>query len=209
MNKWKIHKDIWSCFEHGLLHFSHHPRKDDSSRPPLIPSLRANHVILNNAAATQSHIGWPNFLKGRLSKEWAKLWMKSMGVPTAKACDRALIQALWGHIYRLWCFSNTEDHKNDNRSIAQYKQEALDIKTSQQYRVFQTHNLPLNLLQQSNFAIPQDELLLLSYDIRHAWLRSAYVYISRATAHVILARGSHAQHILHLTSGRPPDISTP
>jgi hypothetical protein len=45
-----------------------------------------------------------------------------MGLPTAKACERALIQALWDHIYRLWSFWNTEDHKNDNRSVVQYKQ---------------------------------------------------------------------------------------
>jgi hypothetical protein len=71
MNKWKIHKYIWPCFEHGLLYFSHYPRKDDSSRPnpPCGPYLRANNVTLNKPAATQSHIGWPNFLKGRLSKE--------------------------------------------------------------------------------------------------------------------------------------------
>jgi hypothetical protein len=97
-----------------------------------------------------------------------------MGLPTAKVCERALIQALWDHICRLWSFRNTEDHKNDNHSVAQqYKQQALDIKIFKKYRVFQTHNLPLNLLQQSHFAIPQDELLLLSYDIRHAWLISA------------------------------------
>jgi hypothetical protein len=166
-------------------------------------------VILNNAAATQSQIGWPNFLKGCLSKEWDKLWTKSIGLPTAKSCERALIQALGDHLYRLWSFRNTEDHKNDNRAVSQYKQPALDIKISQQYSVLQAHNLPLNLLQQCHFEIPQDELLLLSYDIRSAWLRSADLYISRATAHDILARGSHAQHIIHLTSGCPPDISAP
>jgi hypothetical protein len=157
----------------------------------------------------QSHNGWPNFLKSRLSKEWAKLWIKSMGLPMVKACERALIQALWDLTYRVWSFRNTEDHKNGNRSVAQYKQQALDIKISQQYRVFQTHNLPLNLLQQSHFDIPQDELLLLSYDIRRAWLRSAYLYISRATAHDILSRGYHTQQILHFTYGCPPDISVP
>jgi hypothetical protein len=69
MNNWKIHKDIWTCFDHGLSHFSCHPLKDDTSSPthPFGQSLRANHVILNNAAATQSHIGWPNYLKGRIS----------------------------------------------------------------------------------------------------------------------------------------------
>jgi hypothetical protein len=209
MNKWKIHKDIWFCFEHVLSHFFHHPRKDDSSRlnPPLGPSLRANHAILNNAAATQSHIGWSNFLKGRLSNEWAKLWIKYMGLPMAKACERALIQALLDHIYRLWSVHNTEDHKNDNRAVSQYKQQALHINIAQQYSVFQTRNLPLNLLQQSHFDIPQEELLLLSYDIRHAWLRSEDLYISRATAHDLLARVSHAQHILHFTSGRRPYTS--
>jgi hypothetical protein len=100
MNKWKIHKDIWTCFDHGLSHFSCHPLKDDTSSPttPFGPSLRVNHGILNTTAATQSHIGWPTFLKGRISNEWAKLWAKSMGLLTSKACECALIQALRDHI---------------------------------------------------------------------------------------------------------------
>jgi hypothetical protein len=158
MDKWKIHKNIWTCFHCGLSHFSFHPLKDDISHPtpPFGPSLRTNHAILNNAAATQSHIGWPNFLKGRISNEWAKLWTKSMDLPTAKACKRALIQALWDHIYRLWTFCNNEDHKNDNRSVSEYKQHTLYIRTEQQYIAFNTHNLPINPLQQHHFDIPQD-----------------------------------------------------
>jgi hypothetical protein len=144
-----------------------------------------------------------------MSNEWAKLWTKSMGLPTAKACECALIQALWDHVNRIWTFHNNEDHKNDNRSVAQYKQHALDIRIAQQYIALNTHNLPLNPLQQRHFDIPQDELLLLSYDIRCAWLSSVDLYISRATAHNDLARGSHAQHILHNTAGRPPDITAP
>jgi hypothetical protein len=127
-----------------------------------------------------------------------------MGIQIAKACERALIQALWGHIYRLWIFRNNEDHKNDNRTIAQYKQQAIDIRISQQYNTFQLNVLPLNLLQQSHFNISQEELFLLSYDIRHAWLRSADLYISRATAYNDLAHDTQPQRILHNTSGRPP-----
>jgi hypothetical protein len=48
-------------------------------------------------------------------------------------------------------------------------------------------------------------MLLLSYDTRRAWLRSADLYLSRATDHDDLAHGSHAQFILHNTAGRPPD----
>jgi hypothetical protein len=132
-----------------------------------------------------------------------------MGLPTAIAYERALIQALWDHVYRLWTFRNNEDHNNDNRSVAQYTQHALGIRIKQQYIDFNTHNLPLNPLQQHHFDIPQDELLLLSYDIRRAWLRSADLYTSRATTYNDLARGSHAQRITHNTAERKPDISAP
>jgi hypothetical protein len=136
------------------------------------------------------------------------IWLEHVFL-IAKACERALIQALWDHIYRLWSFHNIEDHKNDNRAVARYKHQALDIRIAQQYSIFHTHNLPLNPLQQRHFDITQDELLLLSYDIHRAWLISVDLYISRATAHNDLARGSHAQHILHNTAGRPPDITAP
>jgi hypothetical protein len=85
-----------------------------------------------------------------------------MGSQTLKAGERALVQALWDHTYRLWIFRNKKDHKNDNRSIAQYKQQARDSKISQQYNTFHTNDLVLNHLQQSHFDIPQEELLLLS-----------------------------------------------
>jgi hypothetical protein len=167
--------------------------------------LIANHVLLNHAAASQSNIGWHNFLKGSISDEWATLWTKSMGAQTAKACEFSLFQALWDHTYILWTFRNNEDHKKYNGNIAQYKKQSIDVQIAQQYHTFQHNDLPLNVLQQTHFRILQEELLLLSYDIHHAWLRSADLYISRATAHNDLAHGNHAQHILHNTSGRPPD----
>jgi hypothetical protein len=68
-----------------------------------------------------------------------------------------------------------------------------------------TNTLLFNPLQQSHFDITQEEVLLFSYDIRRAWLRTAELYIGRVTDQNDLARGSHAQHILHHTSGRPPD----
>jgi hypothetical protein len=149
-------------------------------------------------------IGWPFFLKGRISNKWAKLWTKSMGAQTVKACERALIQALWDHTYRLWTFRNNEDHKQDNHNIAQFKQ-ALGIQIAQQYHTFQHNDLPINVIQKNHFNISQEELLLLSYDIHRAWLRSTDLYISRDAAHNDLSHGTHAKHILHNTSRRPPD----
>jgi hypothetical protein len=128
-----------------------------------------------------------------------------MGIKAAKACERALIQALWDHTHKLWIFKNSEDHKNHNRTFAQYNQQTLAIIIAQQYETFKLNVLPLNILQQSHFKISQQELFLLSYDIRCAWLRSAGLYISQAAAYNDLAHGTHAQQILHNTSRPPPD----
>lgn len=122
-------------------------------------------------------------MKGRISEEWPKLWAKAMGLQLAITCERAMIKALWSHSYRLWIFHNKEDHKNDNRAVAKYKQKELDNKISQLYSYFACNDIPLNPLQRSHFDIQQDQLLLFSHDIRCAWLRSVDLYLSRATAH--------------------------
>jgi hypothetical protein len=123
----------------------------------------------------------------------------------ATPCERAFIKTLWNHTYRLWIFRNNEDHKNDNGYVAEYKQKELDTKIGQLYSAFALNDPPLKPLQRSHCDIQQEQLLLLSYDIRQAWLQSADLYISRATAHDDLSHGSHAQFILHNTSCRPPD----
>jgi hypothetical protein len=87
-----------------------------------------------------------------------------MGPQLAKTCERAIIGALWNHSYRLWIFRDNKDHKNDNRSVAEYKQKELDDKIDQ--LSFTDSALPLNPLQCSHFDIQQDQLLLLSYGIR-------------------------------------------
>jgi hypothetical protein len=208
--KWPIHQDIWCAIEHRLLHFTKHPGKNVSTRPrpPFGSSLRANHVLLNNAAASQTSIGWHNLMKGGISKEWSTLWSKAMGAHLASTCERAMIRALWNHSYCLWIFRNNEDNKNDNRAIAEYKQRELDDNIAQLNTLFATSSLPINPLQASHFDIQQEQLLLLSYDIRRAWLRYVDSYISRATARGNLTRGTHAQFILQHTSGRPTDPST-
>jgi hypothetical protein len=114
--------------------------------------------------------------------------------------------ALWNHSHRLWIFRNNEDRKNDNRDVAKYKQKQLDDMIGRLYSTFALNDLPIKPLQRSYFDIQQEPLLLVSYDIRRAWLRSAGLYLSRATAHDDLSHGSHAQlFILCHTAGRPPD----
>jgi hypothetical protein len=132
------------------------------------------------------------------------MWNKYMGSQMARSCEPEIIQALWDHTYRLLIFINDDDHKNDNRAVARYKKQALDKNISQKYNTFYSCDLLLNPLQQGHFEIPHYQLLLLSYDIRHALLRYADLYSSRSTAHNDLARGSHAQHIIYHSVGLPP-----
>jgi hypothetical protein len=128
-----------------------------------------------------------------------------MGPQLETTCERAFIKALWNHTYILWIFRNNEDHKNENRAVAEYNQKELDTKIGHLNSSFALDDIPLNPLQLSHFDIPQEQLLLLSYDIRCAWLRSADLYLSRAIAHDDLAHGSQAKFILQNTSGRLPD----
>jgi hypothetical protein len=67
-------------------------------------------------------------MKGRIPKEWSKLWSKAMGPQLAKTCKRAMIHTLWNKAYILWLFRNNEDHKNDKWAVAEYKQKELDEK---------------------------------------------------------------------------------
>jgi hypothetical protein len=61
----------------------------------------------------------------------------------------------------------------------------------------------LNPLQSHHFEIQLDQLLLLSYNIRKSWIRSAYMYTSCTTSFDNLARGSEAHHILQNTAKKP------
>jgi hypothetical protein len=207
--KWPIHQDIWLAIEYGLQHFARHPDKDNNTcpHPPFGSSLRVNHIILNNAVASQMSVGSHNLMKDRISKEWSKLWSKAMGLHLAKTCECVMIHALWNHSYRLCIFRNNEDHKNGNRAVAEYKQKELDDNIGQLYMSFTTRNLPLNPLQRSQFDIQQDQLLLLSYyDTSRAWLRSADLYLSCAMGHDDFFRGCQKQFILHHSFGSPPYI---
>jgi hypothetical protein len=89
-----------------------------------------------------------------------------MGPQITSTCERAIMRAIWNHSYRLWIFRNNEDHKNGNRAVEEYKRRELNNNIAQLYASFATNSLPLNPLQISHFDIQQEQLLLLSNDIR-------------------------------------------
>jgi hypothetical protein len=111
--------------------------------------------------------------------------------------ERAMIKSLWNHSYSLWIFRNNEDHKNDNRVVAEYKQKELDNKIGHLYSAFALNDLHLNPLQRSHFDIQQEQLLLLSYDFRRAWLHSADLYLRCAIAHYQFNAWANRAHYIN------------
>jgi hypothetical protein len=76
--------------------------------------------------ARQMQIDWHNFLKGWISKKWQKLWSKTIGQHQSQLCERHFIHELWNHSYHIWEIRNKEEHKEDNKQVAKYKQHTLN-----------------------------------------------------------------------------------
>jgi hypothetical protein len=65
----------------------------------------------------------------------------------------------------------------------------------------------MNPLQEKLFEIKIEEVLLMAYNICKTWLQSVSLYLQRAEAHNMLARGSENAFLLHHTAGRPQDAN--
>jgi hypothetical protein len=78
----------------------------------------------------QSHIGWENFTKGRVSREWVEImeWhYKNEGLKlTGTECVMTLIMALWDSLQLIWTYRNTRFHKKENETVARNKREEMD-----------------------------------------------------------------------------------
>jgi hypothetical protein len=75
-------------------------------------------------------LGWENFLKGWICTEWCVYikWHLAMShiKKDFQKWTMKLIIALWDHIYRVWMYSTTVYHEENQGGVARYKQKALD-----------------------------------------------------------------------------------
>jgi hypothetical protein len=73
----------------------------------------------------QSYIGWENFLKGRLSRDWIRCMdyhfqMNGRNL-TGQECITKLLLGLWEHMDRIWMYHNNRFHENTSQQVARYK----------------------------------------------------------------------------------------
>jgi hypothetical protein len=76
MDKWSFSSDMWLAMESDVRHYTMNPLKRDPENMPPQPSSPFGTTFdtprnrLKVAFHAQSQIGWENFLKGRLSRDW-------------------------------------------------------------------------------------------------------------------------------------------
>jgi hypothetical protein len=200
--------DIGNAIDHIIQHFNRYQERKHTPRhmPPHNRFYVPRRILLNDTFASQSKIGWRNFLKGRISRKWGVL-LRTKKMNVIDAFKRSIKSSLWKHALQLWEFRNDESHKDKVRSVAEYKQHVLDDKIREAYQQEDTLLNIMNPLQEKIFEITIDELHIMSYNIRKAWLQSASLYLQRAASRDILARGSENLLLPQFTAGKPPDAN--
>jgi hypothetical protein len=98
--------------------------------PPFGTTFRTPRNRLKVAFRAQSQIGWDNFLKGRLSRDWIACmdyhFQNNRSKLTGQECITKLMLGLWEYMDRIWTYCNTRYHENTNQQVVRYKTEALD-----------------------------------------------------------------------------------
>jgi hypothetical protein len=122
--------------EKGVRYYTLNPLKRDPDNMPLEPSSPFGTTFhtprnrLKVAFRAQSQIGWDNFLKGRLSRDWITCMdhdFESNGRKlTGHECITKRIMGLWEHMDCIWTYHNNGYNENNNQQVAIYKTEVLD-----------------------------------------------------------------------------------
>jgi hypothetical protein len=136
MYKWSLPSDIWIAMDNGVLHYTLNPLKRDPDNMPPEPSSPFGTMFhtprnrLKVAFCAQSQIGWDNFLKGRLSRDWITCMDRHFQTNGSKLTGQEfitkLILGLWEHMDYIWTCCNNRYHENTNQQVVRYKTEALD-----------------------------------------------------------------------------------
>jgi hypothetical protein len=119
MNIWQLPNYFWTALQKGSQFYIDHPLqqvKDDAQNPmpqPVSPfphGFNQPSNLLKQSYRAQLNIGWDNFTKGRITRNWQNyinqhLQNKNINPPKEEWAVKLII-ALWEHLRRVWNFRN-------------------------------------------------------------------------------------------------------
>jgi hypothetical protein len=134
-DRWHLPQDFWTTTETGVNRKTERPHKrtiqskENEPQKPLGDKFNTPRNLLHQEFSTHSYIGWENFLKGRISRDWLTYVRHneehSNGHGKSKDWPTKFIGGLWEHLKRLWQLRKDIYHQDDEGTIARYKLEAL------------------------------------------------------------------------------------
>jgi hypothetical protein len=189
MDRWYLPQDFWTTIEKGVNHYTEQPHKrtkqskENEPQKPFGVTFNTPRNLLQQAFRTQSHIGWDNFLKGRLSRDWLTYVRhneeNSNGHGKSQDWSAKFIKGPWEHLKRLWQFRNDIYHQDNEGTIARYKLEALERDTE---KLWARHIELLPKLwdfQKQHFDRRQ-RIVNLQYESKKCWATLAKLYLDDA-----------------------------
>jgi hypothetical protein len=205
MKAWRIPPDFLIAIEKVINHYATHPLKRDKEDMPPEPqkpfgtTFYTPQNILQVVFRKQSHVGWENFLKGRICTERCTYIKHHLASSNTKKYYQKwsikLILALWEHIYRVWTILNTVHHEENQGWVARYKEDALakriDIIWPKKYDLRDR----LHEFQFTHFN-NRDKIANLRYESKRCWANLAELYLEEASlpirTEIITIRGLSA-----------------
>jgi hypothetical protein len=194
MKAWRIPSGVWISIQKGINHCAAHPLKRDTQEIPPEPQkpfgtkFYTRRNILQVAFQKQLHVGWENFLKGRICTEWCTCTKQRLIYSNIKKdyqeWSTKLILTLWEHIYRFWTFHNTVHHEDNQGRVASYKEK--DLKRRMDIICPKKDDLrdSMHEFQFTHFN-ERDKITNLRYESKQCWTNLAELYLEEAALSIM------------------------
>jgi hypothetical protein len=144
--------------------------------------------ILKVAFRKQSHVGWENFLKGRICTEWCTYIKHHFALSNIKKYyqewSTKLIIALWEHIYIVWTFCNTVHHGDNQGRVASCKEEAPARRIGIIWPKKDELRDRLHEFQLTHFN-EREKITNLRYESKRCWANLSELYLEEAALSIM------------------------
>jgi hypothetical protein len=191
MKIWKLPPDFWTATQKGIQFYIDNLDKrkvQEEDEPPILqapapfqPTLNNAMNLLRQAYRAQSAVGWENFVKGRIVRQWdryisSRVRHNQIGLPTKELAEKLII-ALWDPLHQIYIQKWVLDEDNQGR-ISRYKVEALQRKVEGVWDRYNKLQGRMDTAHQGHFQ--QWEIINnLRYDSKACWTTLPTLYLDK------------------------------